>query len=344
MAEQNLPLNEDTVSPLFNKMDALMARHRSPAGKTQDEIPVLTDLAPKLADIPVLTDVISQEELLQKIEHIERSLSDEPAAALVREPMQNQGIPILMFSTLSSPDSEPQYTPPPAIVIHEKPVIAISEPVQANPAEPIFFNLPRLDLAAIEDEIPLIPASKPLAEPIATPFECVADDLIIDFSTPIDSNHEVNAEPVAAELAPLPAQPASELASEPAAPPAIETSTNRQPTRLVATSTLVWEDDVESAPQVLSTPDESSSANTLSEAAVADITAIVGAQLAVDIASEVEQLARQHFSKLMAQFYGDTLRELTSEISQELETRLAPRISELVKQELISQGLIKNAE
>ncbi|QKJ66672.1 hypothetical protein HQN60_08120 [Deefgea piscis] len=337
MAEQNLPLNEDTVSPLFNKMDALMARHRSPAGKTQAEIPVLTDLAPKLADIPVLTDVISQEELLQKIEHIERSLSDEPAAAVVREPIQNQGIPVLMFSTLSSPDSELDLTPPPPVLSNIQFETPISEPIPA-PAEPIFFNLPRLDLAAIEDDIPLIPASKPAAAPVAAPFECVADDLIIDFSNPIDTQHQVNAEPAAADLVIPPAQATSEPA------PAIETSTSRQPTRLVATSTLVWEDDVESAPQSLSTPNESPSANALSEAAIADLTAIVGAQLAVDIASEVEQLARQHFSKLMAQFYGDTLRELTSEISQELETRLAPRISELVKQELISQGLIKNAE
>ncbi|QZA81835.1 hypothetical protein [Deefgea piscis] len=336
MAEQNLPLNEDTVSPLFNKMDALMARHRSPAGKTQDEIPVLTDLAPKLADIPVLTDVISKEELLQKIEHIERSLNDEPASKAVSEPIQNRGIPVLMFSTLSSPDSELDLTPPPALsnIQFETPV---SETIPA-PAEPIFFNLPRLDLAAIEEDIPLIPASKPAAAPVAAPFECVADDLIIDFSAPIEPHHQVNAEPTAAELVPPLAQPESEPAILPA------TSTSRQPTRLVASSTLVWEDDVESEPQTLSTPDELPSANTLSEAAIADLTAIVGAQLAVDIASEVEQLARQHFSKLMAQFYGDTLRELTSEISQELETRLAPRISELVKQELISQGLIKNAE
>ncbi|MCB5197517.1 hypothetical protein [Deefgea salmonis] len=337
MAEQNLPLNEDTVSPLFNKMDALMARHRSPAGKTLDEIPVLTDLAPKLADIPVLTDVISQAELLQKIEHIERSLNDESASKAVSEPIQNRGIPILMFSTLSAPDSELQFTPPPPLVSHEKPAIAISGPVPASMSDPIFFNLPRLDLAAIEDEIPLIPARKPVAEPVATPFECVADDLIIDFSTPIDPHHQVNAEPAAAERIIPPAQ----ATSEPATPLAIEASTSRQPTRLVA-STLVWEDDVDNDPPSLSTSLESPSANTLSEAAIADLTAIVGAQLAVDIASEVEQLARQHFSKLMAQFYGDTLRELTSDISQELETRLAPRINELVKQELISQGLIRD--
>ncbi|WP_288843092.1 hypothetical protein [uncultured Deefgea sp.] len=338
MAEQNLPLNEDTVSPLFNKMDALMARHRSPAGKINDEIPVLTDLAPKLADIPVLTDVISQEELLQKIEHIERSLNDESASKVVSEPIQNRGIPILMFSTLSAPDSELQFTPTPPVVSHEKPAIAISGPVPASTSDPIFFNLPRLDLAAIEDDIPLIPASKPAAAPVAAPFECVADDLIIDFSTSPDPHHQVNAEPAVAERITPPAQPAS----EPVTAPAIESSTSRQPTRLVATSTLVWEDDVDNDPQPLSTPDESRSANTLSEAAIADLTAIVGAQLAVDIASEVEQLARQHFSKLMAQFYGDTLRELTSDISQELETRLAPRINELVKQELISQGLIRD--
>ena len=74
MADQKQTPNEDSVNPLFNKMDALMARHRSPAGPQFEDIPVLTDIAPEAFDIPILTDVIN-EELIQKIENIERSPS-----------------------------------------------------------------------------------------------------------------------------------------------------------------------------------------------------------------------------------------------------------------------------
>ncbi|WP_348945966.1 hypothetical protein ABHF33_05270 [Chitinibacter sp. FCG-7] len=78
----------------------------------------------------------------------------------------------------------------------------------------------------------------------------------------------------------------------------------------------------------------------LDQNAVAEITAIVGAQLAIDIASEVEQLTKQHFSALMNQLYGETLRKLTEEISRDLEAHLAPRIAELVEAELRSKGLL----
>ncbi|WP_273429840.1 hypothetical protein [Chitinibacter tainanensis] len=89
-------------------------------------------------------------------------------------------------------------------------------------------------------------------------------------------------------------------------------------------------------------PDEPSKAipPTLNQHAVDDITAMVGAQLAIDIASEVEQLAKQHFSTLMNQLYEETLRKLTTQISLDLEAQLAPRISELVQAELRSKGLL----
>ncbi|WP_047392610.1 hypothetical protein [Chitinibacter sp. ZOR0017] len=89
-------------------------------------------------------------------------------------------------------------------------------------------------------------------------------------------------------------------------------------------------------------PDEPSEAipPTLNQHAIDDITAMVGAQLAIDIASEVEQLAKQHFSTLMNQLYEETLRKLTTQISLDLEAQLAPRISELVQAELRSKGLL----
>ncbi|QLI80998.1 hypothetical protein HZU75_05365 [Chitinibacter fontanus] len=81
-------------------------------------------------------------------------------------------------------------------------------------------------------------------------------------------------------------------------------------------------------------------ATQISSDTVAEITATVGAQLAIDMASEIEQLTKQHFSALMNQFYGETLRKLTEEISRDLEAHLAPRIVELVEAELRSKQLI----
>lgn len=73
---------------------------------------------------------------------------------------------------------------------------------------------------------------------------------------------------------------------------------------------------------------------------VAEITASVGAQLSLDIATEVEKLAKQHFDSLMSQFYSDALNTLSEQIMANLETQLAERISELVASELRSKNLL----
>jgi hypothetical protein len=72
----------------------------------------------------------------------------------------------------------------------------------------------------------------------------------------------------------------------------------------------------------------------LSERAIAELSATVAAQLGVEIATEVEQLTRQHFASLMSTFYEDTLRRLMSDMTIEIEQKLLPRVEELVKEEL----------
>jgi hypothetical protein len=72
----------------------------------------------------------------------------------------------------------------------------------------------------------------------------------------------------------------------------------------------------------------------LSERAIAELSATVAAQLGVEIATEVEQLTRQHFASLMSNFYEDTLRRLMSDMTVEIEQKLLPRVEELVKEEL----------
>lgn len=461
MAEQNPPLTDDSVSPLFNRMDALMARHRNPASQHHEDIPVLTDIAPEAFDIPILTDVINQE-LIQKIENIERSLAQAQSAKARRkleEKLANEnelGIPSLMFNSKGSVTQKPA-EPIPAAAAIAAPNAEIDLDLTAphfrtNPRAraaaptetPVFLDLPLLDLNAIE-AAPIIPTAKSAAPPItASEFNFVADDLIIDFSTPSDTAAELNiadfandlgnSEPellATIEATEITEARAIESISEPAAlEPVLSKSTvieaaildiaddlasidlaiqlDPEPNQadfsdagsvlthaaatmhtIEATPSLHWDDDLHEQTSIslssidddanieitldeynegiepeallinvyndipnnsipaVQTEVESESApepetsNRLSMDAIAELTAVVGAQLAVDIASEVEQLARQHFSKLMAQFYGDTLRELTSEISIELEARLAPRIVELVRQELASQGLIQ---
>lgn len=78
----------------------------------------------------------------------------------------------------------------------------------------------------------------------------------------------------------------------------------------------------------------------LSDADVQDISAMVGAHLAVEITAEVEQLTRQHFAKLMSSLYGDTLRQLTDAVCNELEAKIGERIVALVQGELKDRGLL----
>ncbi|MGL6040375.1 MAG: hypothetical protein ACRC01_04145, partial [Deefgea sp.] len=197
MADQKQIQNEDSVNPLFNKMDALMARHRSPAGSQFEDIPVLTDIAPEAFDIPILTDVIN-EDLIQKIENIERSLA-EAQSAKARQKLAEKlasenelAIPSLMFEANAT-----NKTPPP----QNKPSITVEPAAQKPPANiprftekprpapmtsaaetPVFLDLPLLDLDAINTP-PVIPTTKPGLTQAEPTLEFVADDLVIDFAS-----------------------------------------------------------------------------------------------------------------------------------------------------------------
>jgi len=76
----------------------------------------------------------------------------------------------------------------------------------------------------------------------------------------------------------------------------------------------------------------------LSERAIAELSATVAAQLGVEIATEVEQLTRQHFASLMNGFYEETLKRLITDMSAEVENKLLPRVEKLVKEELRKSG------
>ena len=109
---------------------------------------------------------------------------------------------------------------------------------------------------------------------------------------------------------------------------AIEAVVQAEPETVTLTSALVpAADSTENTHASIATQANAENAETaipqvISPDTIAEITASVGAQLAIDVASEIEQLTKQHFTALMNQFYGETMRKLTEEISNDLEARL----------------------
>lgn len=275
MAEEKEPA-PPIESPLFDKMDALLARHRRPGGIKVD-IPVLTEEAPVDAppEIPVLTEVVA-----------------EPEPAFDSHD----------FFTAPFPTPQPD---PDAPILNEE----------------IFLDLPLLDLAGLADNPGGLPETAPqeLPEPEAAqePAERessqpmpVADDAVND----IDEADTI-------EIAEVAEEPAA-LDEEVEALTLIEADHS-------------W-DDPQPELEAMAPP-----APKLTEAALAEITASVAAHIAVDISTEVAQLTRQHFAGMMSAFYADSLHKLTEEISRDMEMCLAPRIAELVKDELRRQGLLE---
>lgn len=231
---------------LFDKMDALLARHR--ASPAQD-IPVLTEEASADAppEIPVLTQTVADSEL--------------------------------MF------DPREFHSPP------------------ANqPGEPLFLDLPLLDLDQLDEAVPQLPPNAFVAEAVTV--------------IPANSLHALEMpEIVLAEKSPAQAEEIIELGAP----------------------------DEETAPSLAAKlrPPEEAPAATLSDAEIAEITATIEAQIAVEVATEVEQLARQHFTRMMQNFYNETLHKMTEEISRDMQMCLTPRIVELVEDELRRRGAIR---
>ena len=237
---------------LFDKMDALLARHRtSPA----QDIPVLTEEASADAppEIPVLTQTVADSEL--------------------------------MF------DPREFHSPP--------------------PDEPLFLDLPLLDLDQLDEAVPQLPPAAFVAEAVTV--------------IPADSLHALEMPEIVLAGENL-ARP--EALIERVTPPEEEAlSLAELPSQAHETQIL------EEAP-----------ATTLSDAEIAEITATVEAQIAVEVATEVEQLARQHFTRMMQNFYNETLHRMTEEISRDMQMCLAPRIVELVQDELRRRGAIRQQD
>lgn len=288
-------------SPLFDKMDALLARHRGSTAGTE-EIPVLVDEAD---DIPVLTEEVNE----------------------------------------LWPDTEALMFPPEEFMAAPVAPAPVPAPAPPAPAPAEFLDLPLLDLDALsqanpwgadwEEEIippPALPETVPdlPAGDVLLPELNVAD-FALDEITPV-------IESLAVEEIELTAMPAAkvaqiidfrQIAAKPFAPPAVPVP--------VPEAEILASSGQDEAAEIQ--PAEAAAANAvLTEDAIAELTATVAAQLGVEIATEVEQLTRQHFASLMHRFYEDSLRQLTAEISQDMESRLQARVAALIKEELNKSG------
>ncbi|MBE9609118.1 hypothetical protein [Chitinilyticum piscinae] len=175
---------DDSINPLFNKMNALMARHRGRAQTQEDDIPVLTQetIAP---EIPVLQDEIP----LPVLELEERG----PDSGLMFDPGELVKAPPSTTAAATPPlppgglmfDPDEFLRPPPAPELPTEEAQASASPDTAPNAavaatakadDALFMDLPLLDLDALTagGDNPFAPAAE--QDDAATPENPAAED------------------------------------------------------------------------------------------------------------------------------------------------------------------------
>lgn len=293
-----------TTSPLFDKMDALLARHRGANGAPG--IPVLMEEAIEESTIPVLTDIVQEDELMFDMG------DSRPAPP-----------PTFPPPSLTPPPSDPDDA-----FFLDLPLFDLDDSIEPTPNKQDDSLPPRALLSAEEEaalqfpSIGFIPVPATILPLDGLPALGVPD---IAFPETIDAEEHIEIAVVAEEwLAPEDIEIAQPVDSADWA----DTLSLTEPL-LPFGEMLTLDAEPEPEPPGLS------------EAAISEITASVAAQIAVEVSTEVSQLTRQHFANMMNTFYGESLRKLTDEISRDMEMCLAPRIEELVRIELQRQGKMK---
>ncbi|TJZ79031.1 hypothetical protein [Chitiniphilus eburneus] len=202
--------------------------------------------------------------------------------------------------------TEPEQVPAPANLAPSQREFQTASIPPADREAPYIAPVP--DSRAIEAE-PVPQATAPTTWTVPAPAETPAED---HWASAADLRVELAAEPaIEFDLNAFIAAPAPVMAP-PQAQPAIE------------------------PPQ----PTEPPPPPKLDVATIEELTAGVAAHLAVDIAMEVDRLSRQHFKTLMSTLYAEAAHTLATQIGHELEARLAPRVAELVRDELRRRQLL----
>jgi len=288
---------DPTISPLFNKMDALLARHRG--ARPEPDIPVLSEKADlDELSIPILTEIVDEEELMP-VSFPADTLDSSSSAEIT--PSQTEFLDFPLF------ELEP-----------------IPEPTWSDQA---LFDA---DANAVQLQDLHLPASV-----VLTPPQSISEETAHDADASGADSISVSELDLALDMPELVFP--DELTS-PADAFASEGTEQWLPHDVVDARSPTEADTSKQIPPPPAHVDLPASSLRLSEDAIDELTATVGAQIAVDISTEVAQLARQHFSAMMNTFYADALRRLTDEVSRDMEMCLAPRIRELVREELRRQG------
>ncbi|HSC78754.1 MAG TPA: hypothetical protein VLC08_00240 [Chitinolyticbacter sp.] len=188
---------DDSVSPLFNKMDALMARHRggTRAGD-DDDIPVLTE---ELDDIPVLTEALEDEDIPILIEPVDDDL---PVGEIARAPHERDvQVANAHHEELLFDPREFHRPPPTAQLTMPAPTPAPREDKPA--AAEAFLDLPLLDLDALATEVQPFGASDVVMASGAAPAALRWEEEDEGFQLPAPGSAQRSEQPQPAPAATL---------------------------------------------------------------------------------------------------------------------------------------------
>lgn len=402
--------NKHTVTPLFNKMDAFLARHRGQSGQ---EIPVLTQEAsltpPKSAapnnnglmfnphdfysspnpDVSALEvklppakpkpiDPLFSDSLFLDLPILDfGDMADNPLglpkdddAAIPTLAMEASIDPLELEIDAPQADIKETIDPIEALGLELEEEVA-EAPIAHSDIELEAAPTPLVMAAPAFEPAPMPQAEEEIIELSSAAYDEAYTEEEITLSAPVNEQDEeihlslvegFSEHPMELTLEHTPAELAQEAAEQEAAEQALnhivpepalqETAQiDAEPVVEIAAEAFieqaieiaappVIEAIVEAAPEPAPAPAPAPAALKLSDANVAEITASVGAHLAVEISTEVAHLTRQHFSQMMDKFYKDALRKMTEEIAREMDSALAPRIEQMVQEELRRQGFI----
>lgn len=354
-ADRSTTPDPDSVSPILNKMDALMARHRGSALQ-DDDIPVLTELAPAAVDeeIPVLTEVVTPFDGGVSPGVIWDEMSVEPGAA-------SEETAGLMFDPEDWLAGGGQDQPEVAIQV---PPLAsgLDAHVQAEVAEraqdveePMLkagpFEMPELAMAPIEmaAERPQEVIAEQPEEAWVGDLELNLDALVAEEEVPGVSEQprplvNASAAPLSIGDAPEGDEPVAEVViPEPVValpdfvPPA---ELQPEPLQLDSLAETLSEGDL--SVEFDLTPfheEEPVAAETMTQSGIDQLISAVYASIKSELPREIEGMVRQRMALAMSSWYRTVQLNMRAEITAEVTASLEDRVTQLVCQALDQRSI-----
>lgn len=330
----------DSVSPILNKMDALMARHRGSALQEED-IPVLTELAPTAVDeeIPVLTEVVTPFDgglspgVIWDDMPAEPTFSGEDEAGLMFDPED----------WLASGNAAPAVSiavPPlrvaaaPAAVVESAAEVAESLAVDvASMPEMDFSDKGQAVTGGVEIMAPVAAVTAPLLGELELNLDALAaeevpvDSLSAAALMPQDVSTQASVDsdlPVVSSLEHVTLttfEPPAEIASE--------------PLQLDSLAETLTEGDL--SVEFDLTPfheEEPVAAETMTQSGIEQLISVVYSSIKSELPREIEGMVRQRMALAMSGWYRTVQLNMRAEITAEVTASLEARVTQLVCQAL----------